>query len=313
MGWIRWRAEEDANDSGITWLELYLLYSRHGGNEDEEAQRMSDPLRKPAQLRTQLAEFKHLVRKIAKHAISEDDEWHLSTETARVPRLRTLAVEGRTPAVRGMPIVDEMDAKAIVMAVLAMRGADKKKHKELLHEGTLKLPVRRLPMQGLVQSWRQACGQSQKWNESHNDGAIAEEPLKTICCPRCQEEHAAKDMKLKVKFGFSNLTCKACREVTTAASWRCRCDLLWIKCGLHKHEVKWRNNKGKMHVAGRKKQVNLEKGVVKPMPVARVAVRMHEAACTGMQPLMSDLRRMRLPRGSKLAGRFPQWVRPPDH
>ena len=59
--------------------------------------------------------------------------------------------------------------------------------------------------------------------------------------------------------------------------------------------------------------MNLEKGVVKPMPVARVAVRMHEAACTGMQPLMSDLRRMRLPRGSKLAGRFPQWVRPPDH
>ena len=34
LGWIKWRAEEGEEEGGITWLELYLLYSRHGGNED---------------------------------------------------------------------------------------------------------------------------------------------------------------------------------------------------------------------------------------------------------------------------------------
>lgn len=72
------------------------------------------------------------MRKIAKHAISESDEWHMQTDNARKPRLNAIAVEGRAPAIRGMPVIGEEDAKAIVSAILAMRGADKKKHKEAL-------------------------------------------------------------------------------------------------------------------------------------------------------------------------------------
>ena len=94
----------------------------------------------------QLAEFKHLMRKIAKHAVSEGDEWRMHTDNARTPRLRALAVDGRAPSIRGMPVVEEEDAKAIVMAILAMRGADKKKHKEALEQGMLKLPIKKLPM-----------------------------------------------------------------------------------------------------------------------------------------------------------------------
>ena len=55
-------------------MELYLLYSRHGGNKDEEEERRKDPLKKPEQMRKQLAEFKHLMRKIAKRAVNEGDE-----------------------------------------------------------------------------------------------------------------------------------------------------------------------------------------------------------------------------------------------
>ena len=69
------------------------MYARHGGNEDEEEERRKDPLRKPQQMRRQLAEFKHLMRKIAKHAISESEEWQMQTNNARTPRLNTIAVE----------------------------------------------------------------------------------------------------------------------------------------------------------------------------------------------------------------------------
>ena len=99
MANIKWRAEEGEEIGGIIWLELYLLYARHGDNEDEEEERRKDHLLKPQQMRRQLAEFKHLMRKIAKHAVSESDEWHMQTDNARTPRLKTVAVEGRAPAI----------------------------------------------------------------------------------------------------------------------------------------------------------------------------------------------------------------------
>ena len=61
-------------------MVLYLLYSRHGGNKDEEEERRKDPLKKPEQMRKPLAEFKYLMRKIAKHAVNECDDWRLQTD-----------------------------------------------------------------------------------------------------------------------------------------------------------------------------------------------------------------------------------------
>ena len=72
----------------------------------------------------------------------------MQTDNARQPRLATIAVEGRTPAIRGMPVIGKEDAKAIVSAILAMRGAEKKKHKEALEEGTFRLPVNKCPCKG---------------------------------------------------------------------------------------------------------------------------------------------------------------------
>ena len=62
-----------------------------------------------------------------KHAVSAGDEWHIQTDSARKPRLMALAMDGRAPAIRGMPVVEEEDAKAIVNGILAMRGADQTK------------------------------------------------------------------------------------------------------------------------------------------------------------------------------------------
>ena len=115
--------EEDAG--GITCLELYLLYARHGGNEDEEEKERS-----PGQATADAAAAGRVQAphaKNAKHAISESDEWQMQTDNARKPRLKAIAVEGSAPAIRGMPVKGEEDAKAIVSAILAMRGVDKNK------------------------------------------------------------------------------------------------------------------------------------------------------------------------------------------
>ena len=103
--------------------------------------------------------------------------------------------------------------------------------------------------------------------------------------PLVLEEHDAKNMKLKVEFGFSNLTCQKCREVTTTTSWGCRCELLWYKCGLHKHETAWNADKGKSKHVVEGKHFNPDAGVDRPMLVSRKRPSPIEVACTGMQPL----------------------------
>ena len=154
-----------------------------------------------------------------------------------------------------------------------------------MEQGTLKLPVNKLPMQGVIQTWRQACGKCDVWNGSRNATNIAEEKLKSIFCPECREEHDAKGMKLKVNFGFSNLTHQTCREVATTASWRCKRELLWYKCGLHKHEPTWKIDKGKGKNVGKGKHFNPDLGIDHPMPVSRKRISCSEVACIGMQPL----------------------------
>ena len=113
-------------------MDLYIFYAWHGGNEDGAGLDKASPLIKTEQLRSQRAEFKKAVKKIRRCSVEEEeeDEWHLQTEYNNMPRLRNLAVEGRQPAMRGMPEIVEGDAESITKAILAMRGADKKKHKQ---------------------------------------------------------------------------------------------------------------------------------------------------------------------------------------
>ena len=114
-------------------------------------------------LRTQIAEFKNAVRSIAKYSTAEGDEWQLQTLYCIKHRLGNIAVENRQVAIKGLPKVCGQDAKSIVQGILAMRGADKKKHKELHAEGNLKLSERRLPMQGAMQCWRRTVKSSENW------------------------------------------------------------------------------------------------------------------------------------------------------
>ena len=85
----------------------------------------------------------------------------------------------------------------------------------------MKLPAKKVPVAGVVQAWRAACGKDEKWNGSLTEREVMTKPLKFVRCPECLEEHKGKDLKLRAKFGFSNLKCQACNDVTIAVSWRC--------------------------------------------------------------------------------------------
>ena len=99
-------------------------------------------------MRTQAVYLKSTMRQVAKYAVAEKDEWQLQTLHSRLPILKSLAVEGRQTAIRGLPVIEEEDAKAIVRAAMAMRGAAVSK---------------KLPMQGAIQTWRKPRGNTEGW------------------------------------------------------------------------------------------------------------------------------------------------------
>ena len=75
---LAWKKQE-AEQGGITWIELYAIYMMHGGAEIDKQASEADPLRRPTLMETQLAEFKKAVREIKKHAVQESSEWHMDT------------------------------------------------------------------------------------------------------------------------------------------------------------------------------------------------------------------------------------------
>ena len=67
---MKWEKEESGTSStegGITWIELYAIYTVHGGGKEDRRHQEEDPLKKKT------------VRKIKKHAVKTEDEWMLDT------------------------------------------------------------------------------------------------------------------------------------------------------------------------------------------------------------------------------------------
>ena len=84
-------------------MELFILYSIHGGSKDEREAAKAEKLRRRPMLQKQLADFKKAARKINVYAIAEEHAWHLETCYVSRNRLADAAVNSRQPAVRGMP------------------------------------------------------------------------------------------------------------------------------------------------------------------------------------------------------------------
>ena len=104
----------------------------------------------------------------------------------------------------------------------------------------------KMKLQGTAQAWRRAAEKGETWNEEKEDDDEAwTMPLNDILCPACGAAHKTRDMRLKVKTGFSSATCKnkECGKVTISSAWTCRCRRQWVKCPMHVHEALQKNKK----------------------------------------------------------------------
>lgn len=128
----------------------------------------------------------------------------------------------------------------VTEALIAMRGAPKKKHKEQHKKGDLQLLETPLSYKGTSIPWLKRTTHQEDWLKALRitwQKYFRQKRMREIFCPECSAEHAASNWNLKVKVGFFNLTCKQCRTVTKTSTRSCACGALWHKCGVHQHSM----------------------------------------------------------------------------
>ena len=141
---------------------------------------------------------------------------------------------------------------------------------------------RPMAYKGTSHSWLRNLGKIEAQESWTGEPALPDgpDPEKNILgnwiFPACLKEQPTLDLKLKVKLGFSQLTCQSCRDIRSTAEWLYKCRIQWHKCGEHVHRATLQKIRGfdpPYHVntavpRGRKRK-RLAGGIDRPMPKKR--------------------------------------------
>ena len=126
---LRWKGvayEQQQEAAGITWLELFLLYHRHGGNLNDD----KDVLGNKNTLQKDVAAFKKLSLNVFNMTCPPEDERIMKPSYARRNRLRSIAVSNKHASIKGMPVITDEENSQIVKRLLSMRGLRSPKQKK---------------------------------------------------------------------------------------------------------------------------------------------------------------------------------------
>ena len=118
MQWRNATEDQQQSEEGNTWLELFIVFHRHGGSMDDG----KDVLGNKNTLQKEVAAFKKISRKVFMLTCPADKEWIIKPSNTRRNRLRSIAVANKHASIKGMPAMTDEENKQIVKRLLAMRG-----------------------------------------------------------------------------------------------------------------------------------------------------------------------------------------------
>ena len=277
----------DVEVSGITWIELFVLFDLTG-NRTEVGQHQKDPeATKRAEIRRrnsrcakhkqgrlndtmvitkptldeEIKVFKALVRHIFKHEVKHGKGKRFRMDNrSNLRRLNDLGISGHQPALMAFCQMTNSEKKEqITEAILKQRIANKKaetldaEHRERMikaevsepatktfeeHDETILLRIARIAY-GTAVRWKRET-RIKESNEMHmgDTGNGTEEKAqycsRLLTCTRCGTEQETRGKQLKVKAGFRAIHGKKCGKQERVHSNKCRCNVIWHHCPIHR-------------------------------------------------------------------------------
>ena len=79
------------------------------------------------------------MRKVAKHCVSQEDEWMFQTCNRRDNRLQPLAVHNKHASIKGIPQLTPKMVEEAAKVIILLKGVYQKKHKAAHENGQLRL------------------------------------------------------------------------------------------------------------------------------------------------------------------------------
>jgi hypothetical protein len=181
--------------SGITWIELLILFQLRGGWKDDLEE--SSPTIAKASTKATMKRFQHALRKVANMHIPEADLTLFRSATTTQLRLKPLGFTNHMAKLSFVPDVTEEEAEGIANALLSMRPGYKKLMQEKLTEGTLQLKPCKLSLRsrprwsGLPPDGEHSDQRRQDINarisatQDHHIYAVAAGMTLHLHCPKC--------------------------------------------------------------------------------------------------------------------------------
>ena len=100
------------------------------GKEEDEVRPGQDAIASNQSMKN----FKAAIRWTAARGMAKEDDWHVATSYSRANRLLPLGVTNKHAAIKGLPMLDDEEAKAVAREILLARGLLKTKKQKAAHE-----------------------------------------------------------------------------------------------------------------------------------------------------------------------------------
>ena len=136
------------------------------GKEEDDVNPGQDPIASNQSMKI----FKAAVRWTAARGIAKEEEWHFAASYARANRLLPLGITNKHAAIKGLPCLEESEAKAVAKESLLARGLLKtKKQQAASDNGTCLSFARPFYFKGKCKKWTsKICwrtGRRKGWKE----------------------------------------------------------------------------------------------------------------------------------------------------
>ena len=263
--------DEHTNTSGITWLELFILfdtgnYRREGSkhvknveaaNRAAERQTKRKHSGKKAKTKAQhsatvnpslleeLALFKQLMRHVLQHGASnpEDKKLFAADKRQHLRRLASLGVYGHQPSTRTYCSITEEENFSIIEAILQQKVAPVQKHiqhilkvaKQEIKGEITKIKILRVAFNAVVR-WKRKIN-TNEFNEQQPSWERFDEVKKytsrLLTCRTCGALRETAWMQLRTPRGIRAVHCLSCKAFQVVSMHKCQCGTIWHQCPTH--------------------------------------------------------------------------------
>ncbi len=237
--------------SGVTWIELLIIFNMLGGPQDLSRRELTQCLR-PHTTKQELVFFQSAVRAVVKHFVREDDQSLFKAPPTVQKRLLAVGFFTHAAKLAFLPLLSPAQQSQVTKALLALRGRFTNADAAAYSNGTLKLAripltLRRQPM------WRKHLHISNQLavglppphppDQDHRPQRRADQvtclearqffDTFRLVCRACNSHRACVNVIPRSGYTWAKLTCSACHKVTPANLWWCSCLTPWRSCPTH--------------------------------------------------------------------------------